>query len=278
VPVLEERDPRFATDEAAWRAALDDPSLAFVSPFFLSDEAGPPQDRNDPGDQIAVVNSATREARPLTIAGIVSADFQFNGVLVSDELVEPFLGPLGAETRWYVAVAPGADPDTVAARLTGGLIANGVDAQSFRGLVDEQLSQQNGFFRLMQGFLGLGLVIGIAGLGVVMVRAVRERRRHIGMLRAMGFPSRVVRAAFLVEATFIAAQGILIGLVLGLLSSWSLLVNSSAFGDQRLDYEIPWVSLALVVAVPLGASLLAAAIPASRAAAIQPAVALRLAD
>ena len=71
----------------------------------------------------------------------------------------------------------------------------------------------------MQGYLALGLIIGIAGLGVVMVRAVRERRRQIGMLRAMGFQSRVVRQAFLVEAGFIAVQGIALGVILALVTS-----------------------------------------------------------
>ena len=278
VPALDERDPAYPTDEAAWDAVLADPSMAFISDFFLAAEAGPPGDRFDPGDRFSVVNTATGEARPITVAGIVTSDFAFNGVLMGDDFVDEFLGPLAAPTRWYVAVEPGADPDEVAERLTGDLLANGVDAQTFRDLVDESLSQQNGFFRLMEGFLALGLVIGIAGLGVVMVRAVRERRRQIGMLRAMGFRSRTVRAAFLFEAGFIAAQGIAIGVALGLVTSWTLLVNSSAFGEQDLGFAVPWPALAGVVAVPLLASLLAAAVPASRAAAIQPAVALRIAD
>ena len=46
------------------------------------------------------------------------------------------------------------------------------------------LSQNNAFFTLMQQFVGVGLVVGIAGIGVIMVRAVRERRRQVG--RAAG--------------------------------------------------------------------------------------------
>lgn len=278
VPVLEERDPAYASDEAAWRAVLADSSLGLVSGFFLAEEAGPPQDDFDPGDSFSVINSTTRTAQPVRVAGIVRSDFQFNGVLMRKDFVEGFLGPLASPTRWYVAVEDGANPDEVADRLTADLLAYGVDAQSFRDVVDEQLSEQNGFLRLLEGFLALGLVIGIAGLGVVMVRAVRERRRQIGMLRAMGVRSDVVRRAFLVEATFIAAQGIVIGVALGLLTSWTLLENSDAFGDQRLDFVVPWLGLAGVVTGPLVASLLAAAVPASRAAAIRPAVALRIAD
>ena len=102
-------------------------------------------------------------------------------------------------------------------------------------VIDAELAETNGFMRLMQGYLGLGLLIGIAGLGVVMVRAVRERRRQIGMLRAMGFPAAVVRRAFLLEASFVAVQGIVIGIVLGLVTAWQVMTNSDAFGSQGLD-------------------------------------------
>jgi putative ABC transport system permease protein len=130
----------------------------------------------------------------------------------------------------------------------------------------------------MEGYLGLGLLVGIAGLGVVMVRAVRERRRQIGMLRALGFPHGLVRTAFLVEAGFIALQGILIGVVLALVSSYELLTNTETFGEGSMPYQVPWSTLGLVLSVTLIASILATAAPASQAARIRPAVALRIAD
>jgi putative ABC transport system permease protein len=130
----------------------------------------------------------------------------------------------------------------------------------------------------MQGYLALGLLVGIAGLGVVMVRAVRERRRQIGMLRAMGFSRRVVRSAFLLEAAFVAVQGIVIGAGLAIVVSFQLLTNSKAFGESRLHFTVPWVPLALLVIAALAASLAATAAPAGQAARIRPAVALRIAE
>ncbi|MDQ3980454.1 MAG: FtsX-like permease family protein, partial [Actinomycetota bacterium] len=141
-----------------------------------------------------------------------------------------------------------------------------------------RLSQQQGFIRLMQGYLALGLLVGIAGLGVVMVRAVRERRREIGMLRAMGFSRRVVRAAFLMEAGFVAVQGIVVGVVLALVVSYQLLSNSDVFGESRLDFTVPWLALAILLGAALAASLAATAAPAGQASRIRPAVALRIAE
>jgi putative ABC transport system permease protein len=111
-----------------------------------------------------------------------------------------------------------------------------------------------------------------------MVRAVRERRREIGMLRAMGFPAAVVRRAFVLEAAFIALQGIVLGIALGTVTGYNLLVNSDAFGDSQLTFTWPWVALVVIGVVPLVASLLATAWPANQASRIRPAVALRIAD
>jgi putative ABC transport system permease protein len=157
-------------------------------------------------------------------------------------------------------------------------VANGLKADTFRSLVDDRLDVQAQFISLLEGFLSLGLLIGIAGLGVVMVRAVRERRREIGMLRAMGFASSVVRRSFMVEAAFIAVQGIVIGAALGLVTGYSVLSNSSSFSDESLPFTVPWLALLALAAIALGASLLAVSLPATQASRIKPAVALRISD
>jgi hypothetical protein len=98
---------------------------------------------------------------------------------------------------------------------------------------------------LSQGFVALGLVIGVGGLSVVMIRAVRERRRQIGMLRAMGLPARTVRRAFVLESGFVAARGLLIGGGLALLSCWLLASRSDALGERGIPFSAPWGTLSL---------------------------------
>jgi putative ABC transport system permease protein len=258
---------------------LRNPTLVAVSDAFLRRGGGPGGARIRLGDTIDARNPSSGATQRFLVAGLIDRDFVFNGVLASAPAVSQLMGPDGAlPTRAYVTLRPGADPARVASRLQGRLLANGVDARPFGEVVHEQTSQQIGFFRLMQGYLGLGLLIGIAGLGVVMVRAVRERRRQIGMLRAMGFTSSVVRRAFLVEACFIAAQGIAVGVVLGLITAYQVLTNSSTFGDQPLPFALPVVALATICAIPLLASIGAALVPAMQASRIRPAAALRIAD
>jgi len=162
--------------------------------------------------------------------------------------------------------------------LQGEFLANGLKADSFQDLAVDQTRANTQFFRLMQGFLALGLIVGIAGLGVIMVRAVRERRREVGMLRSLGFSAGKVRSAFLLESGFVALEGILLGTALSLVTSYQLVSRSDFFGDIRVPFSVPWLQLAVLLGVALIASLLATLGPANQAARIKPAVALRIAD
>ncbi|MER3453246.1 MAG: hypothetical protein C4344_06340, partial [Acidimicrobiia bacterium] len=255
VPALAKRMPRFSGDRAAWEAVLADPNLVMVPDFFLQDGGGPPEAALEPGDRLTVIARSTGVRRTLTVAGVIGSDWVLNGAYVSLDAARAILGPDAVVSRYYVAVAPGTAPETVARELSARFLANGVDARPIASVVAERLTEQEGFFQLMQGYLALGLLIGIAGLGVVMVRAVRERRRQIGMLRAMGFGAGVVRAAFLVEAGYVALQGVLVGAALAIVTTYQLVTNSAAFGDRPLDYSVPWLALVVVLVTTLLASI-----------------------
>ena len=144
--------------------------------------------------------------------------------------------------------------------------------------MEQNFSANRSFFRPMQGFLALGLLVGIAGLGVVMVRAVRERRRTIGVLPSLGFQAGTVQRAFLTESSFVALEGILLGSALGLVTTYLLFQNDPSFDNASTGFPIPWASIAVLVAATALASLAATAWPARKAARIRPAVALRVAD
>ena len=155
------------------------------------------------------------------------------------------------------------------------LLEFGADASTFDARVAEEAGETVAIIRLFEGFLSLGLIIGVEGLGVVLIRAVHERRRQIGVLRALGVQRSVVRRAFLIEAMFLAGQGVAIGAGLGLITAYQVLVNSDTFGGGDFDFAWPWAALALILIVPTVAALLSAIGPASRASQIAPAAALR---
>jgi putative ABC transport system permease protein len=275
-PGLFRRDEAYASDADVYLALLNDPSLAIVPENFLV--AGVDVAVLDVGDTFTVMEPGSGQPRELTIAALGDTDWLDNGALVSRELTAALFGERDTVTRFYVAAADGADAGAVAASVNAAFLAQGADADTFTVLIGEGADTLTGFLALLRGFLGFGLLVGIAGLGVVMVRAVRERRQEIGMLRAMGFRSGLIRIAMLSEAGLIAVQGTVIGAVLGLITTRQLLMASDSFGDVPIPFIVPWAGLAVILALPLVASLVVTAWPATRAARIRPAVALRIAD
>jgi putative ABC transport system permease protein len=105
---------------------------------------------------------------------------------------------------------------------------------------------------------------------------VRERRRQIGTLRAIGFGPRTVGRSFAIEAGFIAAEGTLLGVGLALLTLYNIVANTEAMGD--LVFSVAYLELGVLLLFTIAASLLATIGPALSATRIRPAVALRLTD
>jgi putative ABC transport system permease protein len=252
---------------------LHDPGLAIIDDSFLASGGGPPNEKVGIGDPFTVVDPAGGGTRTFTVAAISHDDFANNGIFVGLPALQAMMTSPPVPNRAYVNVA---DPAAFVSTFSGRYLANGGTAETLRHIVQVQLSNQQQFFLLMRSYLALGLVVGIAGIGVIMVRAVRERRRQVGVLRAIGFQASSVRAAFVVESAFVAVEGVLIGTLLALLCSWSITLTN-AFGSG-ISFRVPIISIGVLMVGTLLCALAATALPARSAARIRPAVALRLAD
>jgi putative ABC transport system permease protein len=264
---------RFHSDQEAWEEVASDYSVVIVSEEFLK-QGGPPQGLVEIGEELSVIDPVTGTTTTREVVGLLASDEARAGAYMSFDSLDDALGGRATESRFYV-VASGSIDDA-ATRLQGSFVANGLEAESFHGIVDEGLDGTVQFMRLMQGYLALGLIIGIAGLGVVMVRAVRDRRHEIGVLRALGFIPGEVRRAFLLESGFVALEAIVIGLTLGLVMA-AQLIEAGNFGDSG-TFSVPWLQVVLVCGVAFVAALLATAWPAQAASRIPPAVALRVSE
>lgn len=276
-PTLSKRAPEFETSAEVWHELLVNPSAAIIDSFFLQGGGGPPTSVISPGQAMAVIDPLTGEKAIRKVIGVVDVDYAFAGVFMSKQSVEEILRDRISPSRVYVASDDtGAALDHLATVIQGRFFKNGAEAQTFRSLVEDQAQSSLQFLRLMQGYLALGLLVGIAGLGVLMVRAVRERRREVGVLRSLGFQAGRVRAAFVFESAFIAFEGIMIGAVLALVTAAQLVANGD-FG-KGVEFVIPWTQLGVLCGAAFVASLIATAWPAQQASQIPPAVALRVAD
>jgi len=274
-------------DRAAWKAVMADRRYVILDQFLGSTGGGPSSVTYKPGDTLTLTDPATGKAEQKTIAGILKSGGGFYGIagtnftsptIMSATAAREQFGSQAKLTSLLLKPAPGVSDATLAADLQGQFLPQSLVATQVRQTVEKNFVATRSFFQLMQGFLALGLLVGIAGLGVVMVRAVRERRRNIGVLRALGFPARTVQRAFLTESSFVALEGIVLGTALSIVTSYLLFQNDPSFQGTGVGFPIPWLTIAVLVGASAVASLLATFWPARQASQIRPAVALRIAD
>jgi putative ABC transport system permease protein len=161
----------------------------------------------------------------------------------------------------------------VATALESAFLDRGVEAQTLQDRLDEAVGSSWTMNRLIQGFIGLGLVVGVVALGVVSARAVVERRQQIGVLRAIGFQPGMVRLAFLAEASFVSLAAIVVGCGLGLITAYNVVAYMGEQQDVALT--VPWLNLTVIFTVVYLASLASTLLPAIRASRVYPAEALR---
>ena len=117
---------------------------------------------------------------------------------------------------------------------------------------------------LVTALLGLAVVIALFGIVNTLALSVVERRREIGLLRALGLSRRQLRAAVRWEAVVVALLGTVLGIALGLAFGWAVV---DALRSQGVDrFAVPSGELAAVVALAAVAGVAAAVLPARSAA------------
>jgi putative ABC transport system permease protein len=198
------------------------------------------------------------------------------GLWTSQATLASTFGDRVPPTVHLLALQPGVDAGATAKRLESAFLANGMQADSLKKLLDDAVAGSVITNRFLQGFMGLGLIVGVAALGVITARAVVERRQHIGVLRAIGFGSRMVQATLLLESSFIALTSIVIGTGLGLLVSYQVIHDSRQQPSwQNLGFDVPWLNLGVIFLVVYAVALLTTWAPSLRASRVYPAQALR---
>ena len=185
--------------------------------------------------------------------------------------VAPF--PIPA-TNYRIKAAAGGDLTAMARGLEASFQSNGMEVSVLSEVIEESMAANQSFNYLLTGFMGLGLMVGVASLGVVSLRAVVERRQQIGVLRAIGYKRRMVQLSFLMESSFVVLLGVAIGVGLGTVISW-LIVREIRQSIETIQFSIPWLQIGAIIAVAYLFSLTTTFLPARQASNIYPAEALR---
>jgi putative ABC transport system permease protein len=223
--------------------------------------------------KIDVASADGKSTVTLTVIGVISEKLSaLQGFFTSEASVQPVTAANPART-YLIKLNSGVDSKVVADTIQAKLIRQGVNALSIQEQLKENQRQNSGFLYIIQGFMGLGLVVGIAAIGVIAFRSVVERRQQIGVLRAIGYQKDMVSLSFLIETGFIVGLGSLAGTILGLILARNLLSSDTSTSGNGYYVPIPLIAIILVATVV--ASLAMTWIPSRQAAGLAPAEALR---
>jgi putative ABC transport system permease protein len=136
-------------------------------------------------------------------------------------------------------------------------------------LIETEKQTANSLSFLISSVAAISLLVGSVGILAVMMMTIRERRKEIGLRRALGALYRDIRLQFLVEAVLLSGAGGIAGALTGVILT--LLV--SVLGNWQAIISWMAISVGLLVSVALG--LIAGVYPALRAARLEPIEALR---
>jgi putative ABC transport system permease protein len=174
-------------------------------------------------------------------------------------------GVKAADSLLYIRAAPGADlrqvHDDINAIIKDLPTVTLKDQQQY---ANEQKKQINTLLYLIYALLGLAVIIAVLGIINTLALSVIERVREVGLLRAVGMGRGQLRWMVLLESVAIAVLGAVLGIVLGIGFGVAL---QRAISDEGIDVlSIPWAQFIVFVIVAALVGMLAAVLPARRAA------------
>ena len=202
---------------------------------------------------------------PLEVVALFGASgvLPTNFIVTPDAFVKGGLTPL--DSLLFVTKAESAD--TAAVRAQVDRIIKPLPTVTVKDpgeLAAEARKQVNLFLYFIYALLGLAVVIAVLGIVNTLALSVIERTREVGLLRAVGLSRRQLRLMVRLESVVVAVLGAVLGVVMGLVFG---VVLQRAIADQGVDVlSIPWVRLVIFVALAAVAGVLAAVLPARRAA------------
>jgi putative ABC transport system permease protein len=217
------------------------------------------------GQRISVLTPSEKRV-PLTVRGIASDNARLLGNLtITLALARASFGQR-EDALDFVSYAPGARNAQVQPAVNRLLAAAFPQARSRTAaqFKQDQANQINTLLALIYVLLALSVIVSLFGIVNTLILSIYERTRELGMLRAIGTSRRQLRQMIRYESVITALIGGVFGLVIGVVGA--VLVTSLALSGSGYVQSIPVGTLAILIVVAAFAGLLAAQLPARRAA------------
>ena len=214
------------------------------------------------GSRISAMAQSGKTAT-LTVIGVIRDPMIMSGVTVSTEVLRRVGIP--TDTAIFLATArPGVSSDALKAEIKTALA--GFPTQTARTESDYDAfmkKQVNQILIMLYALLAMSVTISVFGIVNTLVLSVYERTREIGLLRAIGTSRRQMRRIVRFESVITSLIGGVLGVAVGVLFGY---VITQQFGDQGLVFSVPYTQLLLFLVVATMVGVIAAVLPARRAA------------
>ena len=210
--------------------------------------------------QLVRIDGAVIEAQ---IRGLMSGDTSFANFVASREMFADAPTPI-FDSFVYIKAQEGAPLDEVRSRIAAISSDAGIGAlQSKEEFIDDQAAQINQVLGLIYGLLGLSIIIAIVGIVITLLLSVFERRREIGLLRAVGMSRAQVRSTVRWESVITSLLGAVTGVILGIVIGF---VVVAALADEgSIAFQLPVAGTIWIVVISFVLGVVAAIYPAWRA-------------
>ncbi len=208
--------------------------------------------------QVTLVDGRSMQ---LTVAGTYTD--AYGNYVVSRELFEGSNTPL-FDSFVYIKTAEGVSDESARTAISAVSEDLGIGKLESRDeYIDTQAGQVDQFLALIYGLLFLSVIIAIVGIIITLLLSVFERRREIGLLRAVGMTRSQVRTMVRWESVITSLFGAVTGVVLGILTGIVIVVSLNDSGFSAFTLPIANTIVILVGAFVVG--VIAAVFPAWRA-------------
>jgi ABC-type antimicrobial peptide transport system permease subunit len=128
---------------------------------------------------------------------------------------------------------------------------------------DNFLAPIKKIINLLYALLALSVIVSLVGIINTLVLTIFERTRELGMLRAVGMTRRQVRMMIRYESIVTSLMGATLGIIVGVFLA---ALVTQALKDEGIAFAVPWLQLVYFVIAAILVGILAAVIPARRAA------------
>lgn len=242
---------------------LSEGSFADLGPGTVavigSDEDGPAV-----GSTVTIADAAG-DSVDLEVVGVLepSIDTAQTGSFVDEETFDSLVGDT-APTVAFLDVTSGAETDTKDAIEERASLRPDIDVTEGNALGRLVGSIFDFLINAVNGLLLMSVIIAVIGIVNTLSLSILERRRELGLLRAVGMTDRRVQRMVRLESMLIAALGTITGLALGIFVAWALIRSIDRLADANLGFSLPGTRILLVLVLGVALGVIASLLPARR--------------